>query len=70
MDEELVRSDDEMSVAEFCAKKLQSFNESDLTKLVCLSDESVSKIMGDECLQEYIASAEIGILDVLEAGVT
>ena len=58
-------NDDELGVGEYCAKKLQSFNGSDLIRLVGLIDELVSIILGAERLPEDVACVAIGFKDMI-----
>ena len=57
--------DDEVNASEYCAQKLPSFNESDLTKSLSLGHESICSLLGGEELQGNSACDEVGATDVL-----
>ena len=59
MGKEPIRSSNEVSASEYCRKKLQSFTESGLIRLVGLIDNSVSFALGDEGLQKDVSSRRL-----------
>ena len=58
LDKRSSQSDDELRVIEYCARKVLSFNEMDLTKQVNFDKDSIVEILGEGYLRMRVAAEE------------